>query len=60
MTPLTREWVNKAENDFNSAKRLSLARKMPDFDGSCFHAQQCAETSSLVRSLVRAALGLPI
>jgi HEPN domain-containing protein len=43
MTPLTREWVAKAENDFNSAKRLARARKLPDFDGASFHAQQCAE-----------------
>jgi HEPN domain-containing protein len=43
MTPLTHEWVQKAANDFNSAKRLARARKLPDYDGACFHAQQCAE-----------------
>jgi HEPN domain-containing protein len=43
MMQLTREWVEKAENDWNSANRLYRARKLPDFDGACFHAQQSAE-----------------
>jgi HEPN domain-containing protein len=43
MTPLTREWVEKAEGDYNSAWLLYRARKTPSYDGACFHAQQCAE-----------------
>jgi HEPN domain-containing protein len=43
MTPLTDEWIKKGENDFNSALLLPRARKTPDYDGACFHAQQCAE-----------------
>ena len=37
------EWVDKAEGDFISAKREYRARKMPNFDAACFHAQQSAE-----------------
>src|SRR6266705_883107 len=43
MKPLTREWIDKAEGDWDSAGLLFRARKRPDYDGACFHAQQCAE-----------------
>jgi HEPN domain-containing protein len=43
MKRLTREWVEKAEADFISAQREARARKHPNFDDACFHAQQCAE-----------------
>jgi HEPN domain-containing protein len=43
MKPLSREWVSKAEGDFATASRESRARKSPNFDAVCFHAQQCAE-----------------
>lgn len=43
MRPLTREWVQKAEGDFVSALREYRARKMPNYNAACFHAQQCAE-----------------
>lgn len=43
MKPLTREWVEKAEGDFATAGRESRARKRPNYDAVCFHAQQCAE-----------------
>ncbi len=43
MKPLTREWVKKAEGDFISAQREFRARKAPNYDAACFHAQQCAE-----------------
>jgi HEPN domain-containing protein len=43
MKPLTSEWVNKAESDFATASRENRARKSPNFDAVCFHAQQCAE-----------------
>lgn len=43
MKPLTREWVNKAEADFATAQRELRARRLPNYDAVCFHAQQCAE-----------------
>ena len=43
MKPMTAEWVEKAEGDFAMMERESRARKNPNYDGVCFHAQQCAE-----------------
>ncbi|OGA19394.1 MAG: DNA-binding protein [Betaproteobacteria bacterium RIFCSPLOWO2_02_FULL_63_19] len=43
MKPLTREWVNKAEGDYATATREARARKSPNYDATCFHAQQCVE-----------------
>ncbi|RPJ19917.1 MAG: HEPN domain-containing protein [Chloroflexi bacterium] len=43
MKPLTREWIEKAEADFISAQREFRARKNPNFDATCFFAQQCIE-----------------
>ncbi|RLD04374.1 MAG: DNA-binding protein [Chloroflexi bacterium] len=43
MKPLTHEWVKKAEGDFISAQREYRARKHPNYDSACFHAQQCVE-----------------
>ena len=43
MQPLSAEWVQKAEGDFSTAVREFRARKEPNFDAVCFHAQQCAE-----------------
>lgn len=43
MTPTTIEWVDKAEADLSTAKRESRVRMHPNYDGVCFHAQQCAE-----------------
>ena len=43
MNLMTREWVEKAEGDYTMAGRELRARKTPNFDGVCFHAQQCAE-----------------
>jgi len=43
MKDSTREWVEKAEADFNSAGREYRARKHPNFDAACFFAQQCVE-----------------
>ena len=43
MKPATAEWVKKAEGDFTSALRDYRARKDPNYDGACFHAQQCVE-----------------
>ena len=43
MTPLTAEWVTKAEGDLVTARRELRARRLPNFDAACFHAQQAAE-----------------
>ena len=43
MKPLTLEWIQKAEGDFASAQRELRARKFPNYDAACFHAQQCIE-----------------
>ena len=38
-----REWVEKAEADLATAGRELRARRQPNYDAACFHAQQCAE-----------------
>jgi HEPN domain-containing protein len=43
MLPLATEWVAKVEGDWDSALREYRARIRPNYDSSCFHAQQCAE-----------------
>ena len=37
------EWIAKAEGDFQTAQRELRARRVPNYDAVCFHAQQCAE-----------------
>jgi HEPN domain-containing protein len=49
MKTLTREWVKKAEGDFNTLLREVRARKAPNYDAACFHAQQCVENYSKAR-----------
>ncbi len=43
MNELTTEWVEKAEGDLATAGRELRARKRPNYDAACFHAQQVAE-----------------
>jgi HEPN domain-containing protein len=43
MNPLVSEWIDKAEGDITTARRELRARKNPNYDAACFHAQQCAE-----------------
>ena len=43
MNALTLEWVDKAEGDLVTAERELRARKLPNYDSACFHAQQMAE-----------------
>ncbi len=43
MKLLTREWVDKAEEDYLSAQREYRARKKPNYNAACFFAQQCIE-----------------
>lgn len=43
MKPSTLEWIAKAEGDFTTSQMSYRARKQPNYDAACFHAQQCAE-----------------
>lgn len=43
MNPKTLEWIEKAEGDWATLNRENRARKNPNYDAVCFHAQQCAE-----------------
>ena len=43
MKPSTLEWIAKAEGDFITALMSYRARKNPNFDAACYHAQQCVE-----------------
>jgi HEPN domain-containing protein len=43
MKPATLEWIEKAEGDFRMMEREARVRKQPNYDGLCFHAQQCVE-----------------
>ena len=43
MNPVVGEWIAKADGDHASAMRDLRARKNPNYDAACFHAQQCVE-----------------
>jgi HEPN domain-containing protein len=43
MKAIIAEWIAKAEGDWTTAEREWRARKHPNYDAVCFHAQQCAE-----------------
>ena len=43
MKPLSFEWIEKAEGDFVTTQRELKARRFPNYDAACFHAQQMAE-----------------
>lgn len=43
MKQSTREWVKKAESDYQLAVSLMRRRKVPATDHACFHFQQAAE-----------------
>ena len=43
MNELTAEWVEKVEGDFTTAGPDLRARKQPNYDTACFHAQQVVE-----------------
>jgi HEPN domain-containing protein len=43
MKVITKEWVSKAEGDWTTLMREYRARKNPNYDAACFHAQQSAE-----------------
>ena len=42
MKELTKEWIDKGEDDFIVVNRQSKA-KIPVYDAICFHTQQCIE-----------------
>ena len=42
MKDLTKEWISKAEKDFQVAKR-EFGVEPPECDAVCFHSQQCVE-----------------
>ena len=58
MKPETAEWVAKAEGDWHTAQREIQAAEYPNYDGVCFHAQQCAEKYLKAR-LIEAAIPFP-
>lgn len=43
MKAATREWIRKAESDYQVAVSLMRRRKVPVRDHACFHFQQSAE-----------------
>jgi HEPN domain-containing protein len=43
MNELTAEWITKAEGDYATAEREFRARRRPNYDAVCFHAQQTIE-----------------
>ena len=43
MNELTTEWLEKAEGDYATAERELRARRHPNYDAVCFHAQQTIE-----------------
>ena len=58
MKPSTLEWVNKAEADFATTLRELRARRQPNYDAACFHAQQCIEKYLKAR-LIEAGIPFP-
>ena len=60
MKPIASEWLARAEGDFAILERECRARKNPNYDGACFHAQQCAEKYLKARlPSARACVGSP-
>lgn len=43
MNELATEWIVKAEGDYATAGRELRARRSPNYDAVCFHAQQAVE-----------------
>jgi HEPN domain-containing protein len=58
MKPLTAEWVEKAEGDFQVAAQIMRRRKDRVFDAACFHCQQAVEKYFKAR-LVEAGIAFP-
>lgn len=58
MTPLAREWVEKAEGDFLVAVQIMRRKKQRVYDAACFHCQQAVEKYLKAR-LTEAGLQFP-
>jgi len=58
MTPMTGEWVKKAEGDYDAVCTLLRSRKRSRYDTICFHCQQCAE-KYLKGRLIEAGIAFP-
>src|SRR4051794_35221644 len=58
MRPMTREWVAKAESDFDGACEALRSRKKSRRDRGCFFSQQCIEKYLKAR-LTEAGLPFP-
>jgi HEPN domain-containing protein len=58
MKPLTREWVEKAEGDFQVATQIMRRKHQRIYDAACFHCQQAIEKYFKAR-LVEADLIFP-
>lgn len=43
MNGTVREWLAKSEGDYKTAARELEVPESPNFDATCFHAQQCIE-----------------
>lgn len=43
MNPVVEEWRKKAAADYLTATREFAVLENPNYDGVCFHAQQCVE-----------------
>jgi HEPN domain-containing protein len=43
MNDTVKEWIDKAERGFATARRELAALEQPNYDAVCFHAQQCIE-----------------
>ncbi len=43
MNDTVREWLEKAEKDYATARRELAAQEDLNYDAVCFHAQQCIE-----------------
>lgn len=43
MNDTVKEWLEKAEKDYATARRELAALEDPNYDAVCFHAQQCIE-----------------
>ena len=50
MNAIVKEWVQKSDNDYATAKRELAVVEHPNYDAVCFHAQQCIE--KLVKGLL--------
>ena len=58
MPPEIKEWVDKAEADWATARREFRVRRRANFDAVCFHSQQAVEKYVKAR-LIAAGIAFP-